>query len=63
MSGRVRVVFYAHGTEYILIREDIDDAIERVLLSGEYERSCEVAAFGRRFADYLVTGPQRSVHS
>ena len=49
----MHVPFYDHGTEYRLIREDIDTAIERVLLSGEYEQDCEVAAFEREFSEYL----------
>jgi len=53
MNGRVHVPFYDHGTEYLLIRKDLDAAIGRVLLSGEYEQGGEVAAFEREFAGYL----------
>ena len=49
----MHVPFYDHGTEYRLIREDIDTAIKRVLLSGQYEQDCEVAAFEREFSEYL----------
>ena len=52
-ATRALVPFYNHGTEYILIRNDIDKAIERVLLSGEYEHGVEVEAFEREFAEYL----------
>jgi dTDP-4-amino-4,6-dideoxygalactose transaminase len=53
MSASIHIPFYDHGAEYRLIRHDIDHAIERVLLSGEYEQGDEVASFEKEFSAYL----------
>lgn len=53
MSASMHIPFYDHGTEYRLIRHDIDQAIERVLLSGEYEQGSEVSSFENEFSAYL----------
>ena len=49
MSAAIHIPFYDHGAEYRLIRQEIDTAVERVLLSGEYEQGDEVASFERNF--------------
>jgi dTDP-4-amino-4,6-dideoxygalactose transaminase len=49
----VRVPFYDHGAEYLLIRSEIDAAISRVLQSGEYEQGDEIATFEREFSSYI----------
>jgi dTDP-4-amino-4,6-dideoxygalactose transaminase len=53
MSSSIHIPFYDHGAEYRLIRHDIDPAVERVLLSGEYEQGNEVASFEEEFSAYL----------
>lgn len=53
MSASIHVPFYDHGAEYRLIRQDIDAAVERVLLSGEYEHGNEITAFEREFSAYI----------
>ena len=49
----MHIPFYDHGGEYRLIRQDIDAAVERVLLSGEYEHGDEITAFEREFSAYI----------
>ena len=49
----MHVPFYDHAAEYRTIQTEIDDAIQRVLLSGRYERGTEVEAFEAEFASFL----------
>jgi dTDP-4-amino-4,6-dideoxygalactose transaminase len=52
-----------HRAQYLSLKADIDDAIRRVIESGEYIVSEDVFAFEREFADYCGASHGVSVRS
>ena len=47
------VPFLDVGASYLELRDEIDDAISRVMLSGSYILGPEVAAFESEFAEFV----------
>lgn len=58
-----RVEWLDHRAQYQSIKTEIDDAIQRVLLSGQYVQSDEVFGFEEEFSQYCNVLHGVGVHS
>jgi len=63
LSGIERVEWLDHRAQYQSIKTEIDDAIQRVLLSGQYVQSDEVFGFEEEFSQYCNVLHGVGVHS